>query len=170
MSDETNSYERDEAGRFLPGNRIWEARSSYGPKPKFADPESLRAACIEYFEWVTDTPLEEEKLFSYEGSVTRTTTNKMHAMTLRGMCLYIDITFQTWTEYRKREDLADVCEWVDTVIFTQKFTGAAAGLLNPGIVARELGLGDKTMLGNDPDNPLPAAPVQIFQLPDNGRD
>lgn len=29
--------DRDEAGRFLPGNRFWEARSSAGPKPKFAD-------------------------------------------------------------------------------------------------------------------------------------
>jgi hypothetical protein len=29
--------------------------------------------------------------------------------------------------------------------------------------------GDKALLGNDPDNPLPT-PVTVYQLPDNGRD
>ena len=29
---------------------------------------------------------------------------------------------------------------------------------------------DKTLHGGDPDNPLPTAPVAIYQLPDNGRD
>lgn len=33
--------DRDEAGRFLPGNRFWEARSSAGPNPKFDGPEAL---------------------------------------------------------------------------------------------------------------------------------
>ena len=47
MSDEF----RDEAGRFIAGNRFWEARSSAGPKPKFDGPEKLLAAINEYFEW-----------------------------------------------------------------------------------------------------------------------
>lgn len=136
--------DRDEAGRFLPGARFWEARSSAGRSPKFADGDALRTSCIEYFEWVNENPLGEEKLFSYEGRIVRGESGKMHAMTLKGLCLFLDISFQNWTEYKARPNYSDICEWVEGVIFTQKFTGAAAGLLNPSIIARELGLADKT--------------------------
>ncbi|WP_422073910.1 terminase small subunit [Tranquillimonas rosea] len=135
--------DRDEAGRFAVGNRFWEHRSSHGRKPTFSDPDQLRDACAEYFASVTDNPLIEEKLFSYEGSVTRAETGKMQAMTIVGMCLFLDITRQTWTAYKDNPDLADVCEWAEAVIWQQKFSGAAAGLLNPSLVARELGLADK---------------------------
>ncbi|WP_290688531.1 terminase small subunit [Haematobacter sp. UBA3484] len=41
-------------------------------------------------------------------------------------------------------DLSEVITRVEQIIRTQKFEGAAADLLNPNIIARELGLADKT--------------------------
>lgn len=157
------AYGKDETtGRFLPGNRFWEARSSHGRTPAFASAGALRTAAVEYFEWVQDNPLGEEKLFSYEGAVVRGDMGKMQAMTLKGLCIFLDISFQNWTEYRARADYSDVCEWVESVIYHQKFTGAAAGLLNPSIIARDLGLADKSeFTGKD------GGPIETKEVSDN---
>lgn len=130
--------------QFPPGNRFWEARSSAGAKPKFADAESLEKACREYFQWVEDNPLWEMKAFAFQGVVTQEPVAKMRAMTIGGMCIFLDITHQTWTQYRKRSDLSEVTAWAEGVIRDQKFGGAAADLLNANIIARDLGLKDNS--------------------------
>lgn len=164
--------ERDDAGRFLPGNRIWEARSSYGRKPTFIDDEALRAAVIEYFEWAEGSPLSEEKLFSYEGKVVRDKISKMQAMTIKGLCVFLDISYQNWTEYRARAAYSEVCEWAEAVIYQQKFTGAAAGLLNPAIIARDLGLADKSdhTSSDGTMSPQPAVVMNLSALSDEELD
>lgn len=138
------SKDRDEAGRFAPGNRLWEARSSAGPKPKFSGPEPLWAACVEYFEWVEDNPLWEDKVTSFQGVNAHEPVAKMRAMTIAGLCLFLDIEESTWREWRaNRSDLSAVITRAEAVIYEQKFTGAAADLLNPNIIARDLGLADR---------------------------
>lgn len=148
---------RDEAGRFAPGNRLWEARSSAGPKPKFKDPEQLWAACVEYFEWVEDNPLWEEKGFAFQGVVTKERFGKMRAMTIVGLCLFLDIDVTTWRDWKEtRPDLSPIITRVEAVIRDQKFSGAAADLLNPNIIARDLGLTDKahTVLTGKDEGPV----------------
>lgn len=136
--------DRDEAGRFLPGNRFWEARSSAGPKPKFANPDALWAACAEYFQWAEENPLQEAKAFSYEGKVTIAALPKMRALTLTGLCNFLDIDDTTWRDWRNsRPDLSTIITRVEAIIYQQKFEGASADLLNPNIIARDLGLADK---------------------------
>ncbi|MFW5390414.1 terminase small subunit, partial [Yersinia sp. 2544 StPb PI] len=85
------------------GNRFWEARSSHGRNPKFGSPEVLWAACIEYFDWVEKHPLWETKAFAFQGVVTKAKLPKMRAMTLKGLCLFLDISDETWRSYRARE-------------------------------------------------------------------
>lgn len=141
MSDQN---QRDEAGRFLPGNKIWEARSTAGPKPVFATPEELEAACVEYFEWVHENPLKTVELVKFQGAAKQVEVPKMRAMTIGALCLFLDITQKTWFAWREsRSDLSDVITRVEEVIRQQKFEGAAADLLNPNIIARDLGLAEK---------------------------
>lgn len=128
------------------GNRFWEARSSHGRKPIFASPEQLEAACIEYFAWVEENPLWESKPFAYQGAITIAEMPKMRAMTLDGLCLFLDIDDQTWRNYTAREDFIGVTTRVEKAIRQQKFAGAAADLLNANIIARDLGLADKAEL------------------------
>ena len=136
--------DRDEAGRFAAGNRFWEARSSHGAKPKFETADDLWGACIEYFEWNEDNPLQETKGFAFQGVVTKEAFPKMRAMTIGGLCLFLDVTRSTWDEWRgSRPDLSDILTRAEAVIFKQKFEGASADLLNGSIIARELGLADK---------------------------
>ncbi len=136
------------------GNKFWEARSSHGRAPIFATADDLWLACCEYFDWIEENPLYEDKLVTFQGIASHEPMAKMRAMTVSGLCIFLDISLQTWTDYRKREDFVDVCSRVDEIIRTQKFQGAAAELLNPNIIARDLGLADKSELGSDPARPL----------------
>ena len=128
------------------GNRFWEARSSHGRNPKFDDPEVLRDACYQYFQWVEDHPLWEMKAFAYQGVVTQESVPKMRAMTISGLCLFLDICENTWANYKKNQDFLRVCTDVEKTIYNQKFSGASADLLNASIIARDLGLADKSEL------------------------
>lgn len=126
------------------GNRFWEARSSHGANPKFAHSSDLWDACLEYFAWVEKNPLKESKLAQKKGEPTVVNMNKMRPMTIGGLCIFLDIVHDTWTDWRNnRKDLSAVITRVEQIIRTQKFEGAAADLLNPNIIARDLGLADK---------------------------
>jgi DNA-packaging protein gp3 len=125
------------------GNQFWKARSSHGRNPIFASPEQLETACEEYFQWVEDNPLWEDNLVTFQGTAKHEPTSKMRAMTLDGLCLFLDISDNTWRNYKKREDFLQVTTRVEQTIRQQKFAGAAADLLNANIIARDLGLADK---------------------------
>lgn len=149
-----------ETGQFVHGNRFWLQRSSAGPKPRFDNPDKLWQCCLEYFEYSTSIPLKEEKLFSYEGDIVRGEVDKVRPFTLGGLCIFLDISLETWQEWRKtRSDLSGVISSTETIIRKQKFDGATAGLMNANIIARDLGLADKSELQNLDKNGAPADPV-----------
>ena len=126
------------------GNRFWEQRSSSGRNPIFSSPDDLWNSATEYFEWCEDNPLIESKLVSFQGVSNLEEVPKMRAMTIAGLCLFLDISQDALSDYGKREDFIGVVDRVKNIIRQQKFTGAAADLLNPNIIARDLGLTDKT--------------------------
>jgi hypothetical protein len=126
------------------GNQFWKARTKHGRDRLFASHELLWESCCEYFQWVEDNPLFEMKPFAYQGVVIQEPVAKMRAMTIDGMCLFLDISPSTWYEWRKTEDdYSDIVTKAENVIRSQKFAGAAADLLNSNIIARDLGLSDK---------------------------
>ena len=125
------------------GNQFWKFRTRHGPKKIFSDPVVLWGECAKYFQWCQDNPLLEDKVFHASGEITRTTVSKMRAMTIAGLCFYLKISFETWQNYKKDKDLSDVIREAEQVIYDQKFSGAAADLLNANIIARDLGLADK---------------------------
>jgi hypothetical protein len=128
---------------FVAGNRFWKARSSHGRNPIFESPEQLWGACEEYFEWAYLTPLIEIKLVTYLGNSRKEELPKMRAMTIAGLCNFLDISQETWRNYREKPDFIEVVNRVEDIIRDQKFSGAAAELLNPNIIARDLGLRDR---------------------------
>jgi hypothetical protein len=143
-----------QTGQFVAGNRWWEARSSHGAKPAFVNPEDLRDACYQYIEWAGANPLKEEKVFCANGLVTRVEVAKMRAMTLGGMCIYIGVNPGKWSEYKKNPDFGEVTREIEGLIYDQKFSGAAADMLNANIIARDLGLADKKELTGKDGGPV----------------
>lgn len=145
-------------GKFLPGNNFWKARSSHGRKPIFETPEDLWSACVEYFEWVEANPLYERKVFHNGGKVVHADVPKLRAMTLSGLRIFLGIGEQTWVDYVQRADFSGVTAMAYEIIKTQKFEGAAADQFNANIIARDLGLTDKT---ESNETVTLAAPVKV---------
>lgn len=129
------------------GNQFWKARSRHGRLPLFDNSEQLWEACLDYFEWVEANPLQEQKATLYQGEFIKGTVNKMRAMTIDGLCIFIDVSMDTWSNYRTRDSEENgffgVTKKAEQIIRHQKFSGAAADQLNANIIARDLGLADK---------------------------
>ena len=117
------------------GNQFWKARSSHGRKPLWDNPQELKDAAIEYFEWVDANPLWETKPMIAQGDIHDAPIPKMRAMTLKGLSIFLGIAHCTWIDYRTKEGFSEVVSYVEDVIRTQKFEGASAGLLNSNIIA-----------------------------------
>lgn len=139
------------------GNKYWQFRSKDGTEPKYK-PDELWEKAVEYFEWVENNPLWESVLVSKgivinkgtpeEQTVYSTAMPKMRAMTFQGLQLFLDISHTTWDNYKKKKDYIAITTRIEKIIYEQKFTGAAATLLNPNIIARDLGLSDKQDLNH----------------------
>lgn len=125
------------------GNQFWKFRTRSGPKQIWSDPVKLWEECILYFQWCEDNPLMASEVIKFQGVGSITEVPKMRAMTIQGLCFYLKISFDTWQNYKKQKDLLEVIHEAEQVIYDQKFSGAAADLLNANIIARDLGLVDK---------------------------
>lgn len=157
MKKDTQKKRAPSKASTLTVGAAWKQHSTMGRKPVFATPDDLWHCCVEYFTWVEDNPLPEEVLFHFKGSVTRAIKYKMRAMTIGGLCIYLDIAYQTWLNYKARTDFFEVVTRTEEIIREQKFTGAAAELFNPNIIARDLGLKEHVDQKVDATNRLDTA-------------
>ena len=121
----------------------WEQKPKEGRPVKFTSPDHLWSCAIEYFEWVELNPLQEQKLFHFQGAIIKESVDKMRAMTAAGLCVFLGIGTSTWHDYKDKPEFSEVTRKIDDIMRTQKFSGAAADLLNANIIARDLGLADK---------------------------
>lgn len=132
------------------GNEFWKLRSKHGMDKLFTSPDLLWEAACEYFQWATDNPINE---VDFRGKdVRRVDIPRMRAFTLKGLCLYLGCNSKYFNDLRdslkgKEDDIskgfAEVITRIEYTIYEQKFSGAAIGLFNQNIIARDLGLVDK---------------------------
>lgn len=148
----------EESRNAMYGNSFWMARSTHGRKPIFKSPAQLWDGCLQYFEWVEENPLQEQKAFHAAGHITKTNIDKMRAMTIQGLCIFLGISEDTWLNYKKKrgEDFLGICKDVESIIYNQKLTGASADLLNASIIARHLGLKDHTDVSSEDGSMSPS--------------
>ena len=121
------------------GNQYWRLAHDWR-KPKKYSPEDLLDKAKEYADWCETNPLHELKVF---GTGVKIEVPKMRAMTIEGFCLFANMAKSTFYLYEKDEAYSEVITRVRDLFYSQKIEGAAADLLNPNIIARELGLTDK---------------------------
>jgi hypothetical protein len=120
------------------GNQFWKLRASHGRDLIFSSPPVLLEACVEYFEeWDKRIWVKEDWVGKDAILVKRKT---IAPYTLTSLYTFLDITAQTWKDYRGREGFLEITTRVEQIMFTQKFEGAAVGAFNPNIIARDLGL------------------------------
>lgn len=129
------------------GNSFWQLRSKHGRDKLFTSPEILWEAAQEYFKNCEQNPLLEADWVGKDAIEVK--KPKMRAFTWAGLELYLDI--DSLREYKTNPDYKDfsqVITRIEKIMYEQKFTGAAAGLLHPNIIARDLGLVDKKEIEN----------------------
>lgn len=148
------------------GNQFWKLRSRHGRKKLFSTPKLLFQAASEYFQWCDNNPwIKKEQLkkpstiINADGSTYLQTIADIptaRPYTLSGLCLYLDVNCQYFTDFKesllpkdgekqtkKQKDFSLVITRIEEIIKTQKFEGAAVGAFNANIIARDLGMVDK---------------------------
>lgn len=133
------------------GNEFWKLRSTHGRKKLFETPELLWEAACEYFEWCDKHPFIEKQLIAYQGEGSLTDVPKMRPYTLEGVCFYLNASSSYLRVFKSTlkesdKDFLTVINEIEEIIANQQFSGAASGFLNANIIARKLGLGEKTDL------------------------
>lgn len=133
------------------GNQFWKLRSKHGRDKIFATPEILLDAACEYFQWCDENPLLDTDFRGKE--VQEVKIPKMRAYTLHGLCIFLGVHTKYFNDFEDQirqnndelaKDFSNVLTRIREIIYTQKFEGAAAGLLNQAIIARDLALKEVT--------------------------
>ena len=170
------------------GNQFWKKRSKHGRDKLFTSPELLWEACEQYFRWCVNNPLIELEQIKnpprpYKDREGEWVTPsqfvelpKMRAFTIQGLCRFLNcnsLWFNQFEDSLKSEekqndplnkDFSEILTRVREIIYEQKFTGAAAGFLNPTIIARDLGLRDKTELSGPGGGPLQVQQITGMEI------
>lgn len=110
------------------GNQFWKLREVHGRPCTYESADALWVDCEEYFSLRSKLEWNRQPL----------------PFTQASLCLFLGITQETWTQWRKPDhDFSEVVARVDDIIRDQKMTGAIVGAYNHNIIARDLGLADK---------------------------
>lgn len=122
---------------------LWEvAKRNVGKPPCFESPEEMKEKAFEYFTWLEQNKLIENKAFCSQGEVVYAKIEKMRPATQQGLCVFLNIGVSTWHDYKNKPEYSEVTKLIESVMYEQKFSGASGGLLNANIIARDLGLKD----------------------------
>lgn len=134
---------RDHMGRFAAGPKWWGCDEYRGRPPRYDSEEALWADCLKFFKHCEENPLLEDKIASENGVPVHVTVTKAHTPTIQGLCVYIGICADTWCSWRNEGRFPHIVPFVDQIIFTRKYTLAAAGLIVPNFIAQDLGFVSK---------------------------
>lgn len=122
--------------------------SQVGRSRAFETADDLREASLEYLAWADANPLYEEKHFCAQGQILTAEIRKPRAVTIVGLCLHLGISRFTWHNYRVSDEFDLVCEEIEDRMKQYKFENAVAGLMNPTLIARDIGLVEKSEVSN----------------------
>lgn len=134
-------------------NEYYLLRVRSGRHPEYT-PEALLQRANEYFEWVEQNPFKEEVIFHSQGVITKDFVTKKRPLTLEGFCIYANIVKNTFYSYEKKQDFMHITSYIRETVENQQLELASAGFLNANIIARKLGLTDKSEVKVTQEQPL----------------
>lgn len=146
---------------FQKGNEFWRIAENFKRPPFFESPQELAEVAQRYFQWATDNPIMESGIYGKDP--VEMELPKMRAFTVQGLCNFANMSTTTWYNLRRNKAYIDIISRIESIMYQQKFEGAACGQLNPNIIARDLGLVDKKM------TEVTNAQKVVLYVPDNNR-
>lgn len=126
------------------GNQFWKLADPecLGRPLNFKTPQDLWDRSKEYFAECDDNPLEVSEVTTTEKGMF--SKIKLHKVPYTWEGLYVFLGISNLDRYKEKKEFVGIITHIGNVIRNQKFSGAAAGLFNSNIIARDLGLSDKT--------------------------
>jgi hypothetical protein len=150
--------------QFQIGNQLWRrAAGNVGNPPMFNNPQELLKVAVEYFTWCDNNPIMVTEVYGKDAKMME--IPKARAFTIHGLCLHANMSIDTFYKYEKEyPEYKEVYAFIRSTMFAQKFEGAAVGMFNPNIIARDLQLVDKKEV--ETKGQIQHA---VLYVPDNGR-
>lgn len=125
-------------------NQYWKKRSKHGRNKIIKDPETLAKASDEYFEWCVNNPIIE---IDYRGKdLVKIELPHPRVFQKGELARFCNVAqWRTIDELKEgNNDFSQVITRIEGIIRDQKYTYAVVGMFNSNIVARDLGLKDKS--------------------------
>ena len=139
-------------------NQYWKLRKDMTKTGRKLTVEEVCDKAQEYIDYCVNTPIYEVDFKGKDAKKVR--VPKMRAMSLQGLCSCLGIVVSTWYEWKSQKKYSEIMAHIEQIMYAYKFEGAAAGQLNPSIIARDLGLKERTDLTSD-DEKLEATVVKV---------
>jgi len=127
------------------GNNFWTKRHKHGRDKIFKTPEELWEAACAYFDYVDKNPFTTDKCTTDYNGTKETIEHHKKPYTLIGLCIFCGVNTSYWRQFKGGDhvDFSTVISQIEEVVYNQKYSGAASGIFNSNIIARDLGLADK---------------------------
>ena len=106
----------------------------------FDDADDLHCVLKEYLDECENNPIKIQHPFNASGTVIYGETFKPKVPTVKGFLAWAKLGEGTYYKYKKI--YPEVIEWFENTVFNIKYTNAAAGVLSPNLIIRDLGLAD----------------------------
>nr|CAK6596283.1 terminase small subunit [Klebsiella phage vB_Kpn_K50PH164C1] len=103
-------------------------------------PEQVFDMAIRYFEWAEENALKSAETSSFQGRTYQDAINKPRIFTLNGLRLFNSWSKCALEKWRKEPGFKEVMEFIDTVIYEQKYQLAANGVVSANFIGKDLGL------------------------------
>lgn len=127
-------------------NQFWKLRTKHGRGRVITDYQILASASDEYFQWCIDNPIIELDFMNSGGKIVE--VKKPHPRVFKKDELARFCHLSQWRSIddlkKISEDFLQVITRIEGIIADQKYTYAVVGMFNSNIVARDLGLSDKS--------------------------
>lgn len=118
--------------------------------PKFSTPDALWAAFESYVEWTNNNPI---IVIDYRGKdAERVELPHKRPLTVHGFQAHVNGGIRWWSEFKDEsktaqgDNFSEVIRMIDNAIYRDKFDGATVGTYKENIIARDLGLTDKSQV------------------------
>jgi hypothetical protein len=128
----------EETGRASGGS----FKELYKKRTRSSDitPEQFEALAISYFEWADTNQIKTCENAAFQGKVTQSLVTKPRVFTINGLVLFTGLSMATFSRFRKDPAYAHIMEWIDNVVFEQKYQLAANGVINASLIGKDLGI------------------------------
>ena len=130
--------------QFPEGNQFWLRRGKHGRDRIVQDPEALIETANEYFQYCVENPI---PVIDFKGSqVQEVDFKRPQVFEKSGLLVFLGVNkWETITNLRNvSKDFSDAVDYIENVIFYQKYSNAVVGMYNATLIARDLKIADVT--------------------------